>query len=95
MFDEIVRIVERLKKVKWANFKDRRGDPGRDIVLWAGRRFGGMTLKEVGEKVDGMDYSAVAVSVARLAARSINDRELRALMNRVSSQCQMSRCVPT
>jgi hypothetical protein len=44
-FDGIVQIVERLKKAKWDDFRDQRGDPGRDLVLWAARRYGGMPLR--------------------------------------------------
>lgn len=88
-FEEIVKIVERLKKAKWDEFKDKRGDTGRDLVLWAGRRFGGMTLKELGEKTGGMDYSAVAVSVIRLVEKSKDDRALRKWMKHVAEKCQM------
>jgi len=38
MFEEIVAIVERLKGETWADFRNRYGDWGRDVVLWAGRR---------------------------------------------------------
>ena len=88
-FEEIVKMVERVRKAKWADFKNKRGDPGRELVLWACRRFGGMTLKELGQKVDGMDYSAVAVSVIRLVEKSRNDRKLRKLMKVVAAECQM------
>jgi len=87
-FDGIVRIVERLKKAKWDAFRDKRGDPGREVVLWAARRYGGMPLKELGQRVGGMDYSAVAVSVLRLLKRSQKDRALRRLMKHVAEQCQ-------
>jgi hypothetical protein len=39
-FEEIVRTVERIKGEKWEGFRDRYGDWGRDVVLWAGRRYG-------------------------------------------------------
>jgi len=87
-FDGIVRIVERLKKAKWDAFRDKRGDCGRDLVLWAARRFGGMPLKELGQRAGGMDYSAVAVSVLRLLKRSQKDHALRRLMKYVAKQCQ-------
>jgi len=88
-FGEIVKIVERLKKAKWEEFRDRSGDEGRDLVLWACRRFSGMTLREVGECASGMDYSAVAVSVIRFVKRSKTDRKLRKLMKKVADKCQM------
>lgn len=79
-FGETVKVVERLKKAQWEEFRDKRGDVGRDLVLWACRRFSGMTLREIGECAGGMDYSAVAVSVIRLVERAKNDRKLRRMI---------------
>ena len=61
---------------------------GRDLVLWAGRRYGGMTLKELGNCSGGIDYSAVAVSILRLVRKSGKDRALRKLMKYVAEHCQ-------
>jgi hypothetical protein len=88
-FDEIVSVVERIKKEQWEEFKNRHGDHGRDLVLWAGRRFGGLTLKELGDRTDRMDYSAVAVAILRLVSRSKTDTALRKLMGTVAGKCQM------
>ena len=35
-WEEIVKMVERIKGEKWVDFRDRYGDWGRDLVLWAG-----------------------------------------------------------
>ena len=70
-------------------FRDKRGDEGRDLVLWACRRFSGMTLREIGECAGGLDYSAVAVSVIRLVRRAKSDRKLRKLMKSMGEKCQM------
>jgi len=47
-----------------------------------------MTLKELGNRAGGMDYSAVAVSVLRLVRTSGKDRKLRKVMKYVAEQCQ-------
>jgi GNAT superfamily N-acetyltransferase len=88
-FEEIVRVVERIKKAPWAEFRDRHGDPGRDVALWAGRRFGGMALKELGDRAGGMDYGAVAVAIIRLAKKAQKDGVLRRLMRAVEHKCQI------
>jgi hypothetical protein len=88
-FEAIVRIVEQIKQERWDGFRERHGDSGRDLVLWAGRRFGGLTLKELGAKAGGMDYSTVAVAVLRLTAQAQRNRTLRALMQKVARKCQM------
>jgi hypothetical protein len=88
-FDEIVKIVERLKGESWLAFRDRYGDWGRDAVLWAGRKYGGMTLKELGAAAGGMDYVAVAAAVRRMAERSRSQARLRSVLKRVERQCIM------
>ena len=86
-FEQIVRIVERLKGERWERFRDRHGDWGRDVVLWASRRYGGMTLAEIGQKAGAVDYSAVAMAITRLEQKSRSDRQLRSTMRRVTAEC--------
>jgi chromosomal replication initiation ATPase DnaA len=88
-FEEIVAIVERLKGETWLDFRDRYGDWGRDVVLWAGRKYGGMTLKELGAAAGGMDYVAVAAAVRRIAERSRSKAQLRAVLKHVTRKCIM------
>lgn len=88
-FEEVVKVVERLKKSKWEDFRDARGDDGRDLVLWACRQYGGMSLREVGLKAGGVDYSAVAVSILRLKKRAETDRRLAQAMMYIGEKCQM------
>ena len=63
------------------------GDWGRDLALWGGSRFGGLTLGAMGKAAGGMDYSAVNMCIKRLEARARHDRALRSAMKRVASQC--------
>ncbi len=86
-FDEIVKCVERIKGEPWAAFRDRHGDWGRDLVLWAGRHYGGLTLGALGERAGGVDYSAVAMGISRLGARARHDRALASAMKRVAKEC--------
>ena len=88
-FDEIVKMVERIKREKWVEFRDRYDDWGRDLVMWAGRRYGGMKLSELGRQAGGLDYSAVAMGVRRVELRAGKDRKLRAGMHRIKKECAM------
>lgn len=88
-FGEIVKIVERLKGEPWLVFRDRYGDWGRDAVLWACRKYGGMTLKELGMAAGGMDYVAVAAAVRRITDRSRSEARVRSVLKRVERQCIM------
>lgn len=48
---------------KWEGFRDRLGDWGWDVVLWVVRRRIELTLREMGEIVNGIDYVAVGMGV--------------------------------
>ena len=62
------------------------GDWGRDVVLWAARRYSGLTLAELGREAGGLDYSAVALAIRRVKGRADSDRELRRAMRRIEQQ---------
>jgi len=88
-FGEIVKIVERVKGEKWESFRDRYGDWGRNLILWAGRTYGGLSLLELGRLCGGVDYSAVAMGIKRLDLNAKNDRKLKAAMKQVAKHCAM------
>ena len=87
-WDEVLARVAEVIGEKAAVFMRQRGRPGRPLALWAGRRFGGMTLCEVGQRAGGMDYTAVAMAVKRMEQRAIKDRHWRALIQEVQSKCE-------
>lgn len=82
-WERIVRVVEKEKGEGWEKFKERHGDWGRDMVLWAAQRYGGMTLRAIGQKGGGLDYTAVAMGISRFGKRARSDRRLRALTLRL------------
>ena len=84
----IVRIVEHLRKEDYATFMSLRGDWGRPLLLWAARRYAGMTLKEVGKAADGMDYTAVAMAIKRFERKMEDSRTLRRLTEEVGAKCE-------
>jgi len=73
----VVRAVERVKRESWEEFRDRYGDRGRDLALWVGRRHGGLTLRELGEAVGGMDDSAVSEAIRHFQRRRLPRAEVR------------------
>jgi len=62
-WEAIVSAVERVKGEPWSSFVDRHADWGRDLALWIASRRCGMMLRELGERVGGMDYSAVSEAI--------------------------------
>jgi hypothetical protein len=87
-FEDIVREVERLKGESWKAFRDRHGDWGRDMVLWCAQRHTGLTLTELGAKVDGLDYTGVSQAIKRLENRARMVRSLRKTMKQMDAICQ-------
>jgi len=78
-FERVVQAVESAKGETWDRFCDRRGDWGRDLALWLGRKNCGLTLRELGSVAHGMAYPAVAKAVARMEQRLKHDHPLRAI----------------
>jgi REP element-mobilizing transposase RayT len=66
----------------------QRGGPGRPLALWAARRFGGMTLREVGRMAGGMDYTVVAMAVKRFEQRAAHNSPWRELMRALQANCE-------
>jgi hypothetical protein len=88
-FDEIVRMVERLKGSKWEAFRDRYGDWGRDLVLWAGQRFGGLKLSELAARAGAASDPAVSMAIKRLHQRSLRRRDIRRAIRAIAHKCEM------
>jgi hypothetical protein len=55
---------------------ERHGDPGRELAMLIARRYGSMSLREIGEAVGGLQYPAVSDAVRRTSARLKTDRAL-------------------
>jgi hypothetical protein len=93
-WEEIVAVVEAVHGGHWADFRDRHGDWGRDLALWAGRKYGGLSLREAGDKAGGLDYVTVSLAVRRLERRAAKERAVRAALENVSDKCKMQRRDP-
>jgi putative transposase len=71
--EAVIRSVERLRGEKWESFRDRRGDPGRELVLYLGRSVCGLKLVELARSVGAKGYGSVAMAIRRYAARLKHD----------------------
>ena len=63
--EAICQVVEKIKGERWEQFRDRHGDWGRDLVLYLGRKRGGLKLRELGELAGKIDYRSVGAAVQR------------------------------
>ena len=80
---QVLAAVEGIRSGRWAAFRERQGDWGRDMVLYLLRRYGGMTLREVGSWAGGMSWSAVSVAIRRLSRRMQHDAKLANICERL------------
>ena len=86
---DVREAVERIKGERWECFADRRGDAGRDLFLWAARRFCGVTLRELGDAI-GAEYAAVSVAIKRFERRAASARPLRAMQAQLVSMLNVA-----
>ncbi len=71
----IVVWVEARRGTAWSYMCARRGEWGRELAWWAGRRCAELTLKELGARAGGVHYVAVAKALERFEARLAGDPE--------------------
>jgi len=64
----VVKVVEQKRGEAWAEFADRHGDWGRELVLYLARRRCGLTLSEIGQFFGIAEYKAVSSAVKRFEA---------------------------
>ena len=81
-WEEFKKAVETVKGERWGQFVNRYGDWGRDLALWIARRRGGMTLRDLGEKAGGKDYSAVSEAIRQFDRKQRKNAPARDALRR-------------
>ncbi len=87
--EALVAIIERLRDEDFKTFMAWRGDWAKPLLLWALRRYSGMTLSEVGGAVGGMDYTAVAMAIKRFETCAEKATDRSQWMQAVKHECEM------
>ena len=82
-FEEVRECVERVRGEEFTVFAKRRGDWAKPMVMWLARRFCGLTLREIGQEMEGMDYAAVSVALKRWEARLKRERRLQSMEKKI------------
>ena len=77
---EVVAVVEKRRGEAWAEFSNRHGDWGRELVLYLARQRTGLTLSEIGAALGIKEYKTVGKAVQRFAAAMSGDRVRRRLV---------------
>ena len=81
--EEIVSIVSKVKGETWAEYRHRRGDWGKAMVMMAARRHAGVPNRTLAEWLGATADSAVTHAVKRLEGRMKKDRALARLYEQV------------
>jgi hypothetical protein len=77
--DVIIQAVEKAKKERWDQFKDRYGDGGLALALTLARKHSGLTLGDLTRKMELKPSMNVSMAIKRYQQRLKNDRAERAL----------------
>jgi len=84
-YEEIVIAVEGIKGEKSSDFLQRRGDWGKPLLLWGARTYCGFTLREIGDRLGGIDYAAVSIMLKRFENKAAKDKMLSEKMNELKT----------
>jgi len=79
LFDDILAALEKVRGEDRGDWLHKHGDCGKWLVLYVARRYCGLTLRQLGEQLGGMDYAAVCMGTGRFEKRMRRDRALRKL----------------
>ena len=85
---QILRALEAIKGEPWRAFRDRHRDWGRDMALYLGRTQCGLTLRQLGELVGGLDYRTISWTVARFTQLIAHDKQIRKSLHHVQKHIQ-------
>ena len=64
-FADVVGAVEKVRKDRWQNFRDRHGDRGRDQALYLARRATPLSLSELAKAAGLNQHASVAMAIKR------------------------------
>jgi putative transposase len=83
--DDVLVAVERVSGEERKVWQARRGGVGKLLAMWAARRYAGMTLRETGEALGGLDHAAVGIAIKRFEDRGAHDPDIAAYMRRLAA----------
>ena len=82
----IIRLVEDERGERWADFSGRHGDWGRELVMYLARKRSGLTLREIGDALGGVDYKTVSKALRRFEDSPARNRSRRGIVSAILEQ---------
>jgi len=88
-FEEMVEIAEKITRERLSISLKRRGSTVKPLVMWAGRKLCGLTLQEIGKRLDGMDYNAVSMALRRWETKIKHSPSAMAAIKQLRETCNV------
>ena len=73
----IVTWIEARRGASWPELCRRKREWGRNLAWWAGQRWAGLTLRQLGEVSGGVDYATVAKAIERIPQSAEKHQEIK------------------
>jgi putative transposase len=73
---QITEAVAKAWKAEWETVNQAHGSGARAAALYIGRHYSDQTLRELGQRVGGMEYPAVTMAIRRFEKRLEEDKRL-------------------
>ncbi len=83
-----MRAAEKIRAEPWDRWAERHGDWGRDGVMYAAVRHGGLRLAEVVREL-GMKYQAAAQAVKRFGEGLADEPERKRFVSKLRNELSM------
>ena len=80
---EIIGAIATVWKEPWEVICVQRGNGALGLAYYLGQRHAGITLRELGRCVGGVEYPAVSLAIARFEKRLKTDRSLEKKLKQV------------
>lgn len=84
--DDIIAIVAQSKQVTEHDLKQGLHPEAKKIAIYLLKKYTGMTNNEIGRKLGGLTYSAIAKAFSRLEEKMKKDRRLRSAIRKIEGQ---------
>jgi chromosomal replication initiation ATPase DnaA len=82
-WQSITEAVAKVWREPWETASQRHGNPAREVAMLIGRRYAGMSLRQIGDAIGDLSYPAVSDALRRTTKSLQKDRSLQKRRKRV------------
>jgi putative transposase len=82
-WDQITQAVAKEWNTEWEKARQAHGSGARSAALYISRHYSDQTLRELGQRVGGMEYPAVTMAIRRFEKRMNEDKKLAGRVKRI------------